>query len=99
MIPGALTIGFRTEDLELDDLISLEFEKEGMQRENQFTTESLITIMLSATRESVDKLLKFFRRHRDSFTVAFVRMPNGATLSLFDHADKDLLHQAIAAAR
>lgn len=99
MIPGALTIGFRTADQELDDLIRLEFEKDKMQHINQFTTESLITIILSATRESVDRLIKFFGRHRDSFTVAFVRMPNGATLSLFDHGEKDLLHLAIAGDR
>lgn len=98
-MPGDLTIGFRTQDHELDDLIRLEFEKEKMQHINQFTTESLITIILSATRESVDRLIGFFRRHRESFTIAYVLMPNGATLSLFDHHDKDLLTLAAAHTR
>lgn len=93
-MPGDLTIGFRTLDHELDDLIRLEFEQDKMQHINQFTAESLTTIILSATRESVDRLLRFFRRHRDSLAIAFVRMPNGATLSLFDHADKDLFTMA-----
>jgi hypothetical protein len=87
---GNLTIGFRTKDQELDDLIKMEFEKEKMQYENQFTTESLITIILSATKESVEKLLHFFRRHRESFSIAFIRTADGTTLSLFEHADKEV---------
>ncbi len=57
---GDITIGFRTEDQELDELIRMEFEKEEMQYTNQFTAESLITIILSTTKESVEKLLRFF---------------------------------------
>ncbi len=90
MMANNLTIGFRTQDQELDELIRMEFEKEKMQYINQFTTESLITIILSATKESVEKLLRFFRRHRESFSVAFVRTADGLTLSLFEYADKDL---------
>ncbi|AXY72777.1 hypothetical protein D3H65_01790 [Paraflavitalea soli] len=90
MMATNLTIGFRTQDQELDELIRMEFEKEKMQYINQFTTESLITIILSATKESVEKLLRFFKRHRESFSVAFVRTDDGRTLSLFEYADKDL---------
>lgn len=91
---GDITIGFRTEDQELDELIRMEFEKEEMQYINQFTAESLITIILSATKESVEKLLRFFKRHKESFSVAFVRTSDGLTLSLFEFADKDLYRLA-----
>jgi|GEM_PF-1241930 len=90
MLANNLTIGFRTQDQELDELIRMEFEKEKMQYINQFTTESLITIILSATKESVEKLLRFFRRHRESFSIAFVRTADGLTLSLFESADNDV---------
>lgn len=85
-----IIIGFRTADQDLDELIRMEFEKEKMQYTNQYTTESLITIIISATKESVEKLLRFFQRHKEGFTVAFVRTSSGAMLSLFEYSDHDL---------
>ena len=85
-----ITIGFRTADQELDELIRMEFEKEKVEYTNQHTTESLITIIASSTKESVEKLLRFFKRHKDGFTIAFVRTSGGAILSLFDHTEHDL---------
>lgn len=85
-----ITIGFRTADQELDELIRMEFEKEKVEYTNQHTSESLITIIASSTKESVEKLLRFFRRHKDGFSIAYIRTAGGAILSLFDHSDHDL---------
>ena len=90
-----ITVEFQTADRELDDLIMIEFEKEQIQYPNQFTGHGLISVVLSATSESMRKVVAFFRHHRDSLKTAIVRTSEGVLFSLFEYAEKQLLLIAI----
>jgi hypothetical protein len=89
-----IIVAFQTNDKELDDLIAAEFEKEEIRHTNQFTTEAVITIIIS-TKESVEKVCKFFARHRDSFRTALLCTSPGIIYSLFEYSDNYLIRMTM----
>ena len=85
-----IIVAFQTNDKELDDLITAEFEKEEIRHTNQFTSEAVITIIIS-TKESIEKVCKFFTRHRESFRTALLSTSPGIIYSLFEYSVNDLI--------
>lgn len=85
-----ISVAFRTADQELEDLIDLEFEKEEKLFTNRFTTESLTTVVLTATRDSIEKLWRFFSRHRQGFTLALLYTVSGKRISLMEYEDHEI---------
>lgn len=85
-----ISVAFRTADQELEDLIDLEFEKEEKQFTNRFTAEALTTVVLTATRDSLEKLWRFFSRHRHGFSVALLYTASGRPISLMEYEDHEI---------